>query len=113
MTQVDEAIERLRGRLEYPYPGKLPTEAMTDIRTLLAEVGRLRAAIEPFRGLRKLIRRMHDIITDIADNIEEGDGSRSYFGSTNDADELKELARELHDLRMAEAMAAEKRRAKK
>lgn len=45
MTKVDEAIERLRGRLEYPYPGKLPTEAMTDIRALLAEVERLREAL--------------------------------------------------------------------
>ncbi len=63
--------------------------------------------------LRKLIRRMRDIIADIADNIEEGDGSRSYFGSTNDADELKELARELNDMRMAEVVAAEQKRRKK
>lgn len=112
MTQADEAIERLRADVDRSDNDDLSyvcsQQYETDIRTLLAEVGRLRAAIEPFRGLRKLIRRMHDIITDIADNIEEGDGSRSYFGSTNDADELKELARELHDLRMAEAMTTDK-----
>lgn len=51
MTQADEAIERLRGRLEYPYfPSKLPTEAMTDIRTLLAEVARLRADMHKLAG---------------------------------------------------------------
>lgn len=47
--------------------------------------------------LEALIVRLHDNLEGIVMGIED-EGDRSYFGSTNDADQLKEIWQKLDDL---------------
>lgn len=46
----------------------------------------------------RLLTRFHDSVLEIAATVED-EGDRIYFGSTNDVDTLKDLARELEDAR--------------
>lgn len=45
-------------------------------------------------AMSKTILRLRDVLLLIADNIDD-EGDRYYFGSTNDADQLKDIAEEL------------------
>lgn len=45
-------------------------------------------------AMSKTILRLRDVLLLVADNIDD-EGDRYYFGSTNDADQLKDIAEEL------------------
>ena len=47
-----------------------------------------------YRALLNLINRTRDKIVHVTDHIED-EGDRAYFGSTNDADALKDLYNEM------------------
>ena len=52
----------------------------------------------------KMLLRHRIALTLIADEIDD-EGDRAYFGSTNDADELREVARELEEFHWDRLMA--------
>ena len=92
-------------------PNKSPVELLNEqvaateakLRDALAEVERLKA--ESIRRGRLLLK-FRDELLGIAERIDATEDDRSYFGSTNDADRLKEVAESLDafkwDLIMAE-----------
>lgn len=49
-----------------------------------------------YRALLKLVSRTRNKLVQVTDHIED-EGDRRYFGSTNDADDLKELYHEMMD----------------
>lgn len=58
--------------------------------------------------LEAIIIRLHDNLEGIVMGIEE-EGDRSYFGSTNDADQLKEIWQKLDDLAWLKILRAVKK----
>lgn len=57
--------------------------------------------------LEAVIVRLHDNLEGIVMGIEE-EGDRSYFGSTNDADQLKEIWQRLDQLAWLKILRAVK-----
>ena len=57
--------------------------------------------------LEAVIMRLHDNLEGIVMGIEE-EGDRSYFGSTNDADQLKEIWQRLDDISWVKILRAVK-----
>lgn len=57
--------------------------------------------------LEALIVRLHDNLEGIVDGIED-EGDRVYFGSTNDADDLRNLWHELDAIRWEKIIASAK-----
>lgn len=47
-----------------------------------------------YRALLKLVSKTRDKLVQVTDHIED-EGDRAYFGSTNDADDLRELYHEM------------------
>ena len=57
--------------------------------------------------LEAVIMRLHDNLEGIVMGIEE-EGDRSYFGSTNDADQLKQIWQKLDDISWVKILRAVK-----
>lgn len=52
----------------------------------------------------KMLCKLRDTLIHVSDGIED-EGDRAYFGSTNDADELKEIIKKLDGLAWDRIMA--------
>jgi len=58
--------------------------------------GKEMAMTEGKKALIEMLLEARDVIADIVDHIED-EGDRVYFGSTNDADELREFLQHLNE----------------
>lgn len=83
-------------------------EAANEIATLrqkLEEAERERKNLQAQLTARaKSMLRLRDALTEVHDNIED-EGDRAYFGSTNDADQLREVWQDLEAWKWDDIMA--------
>ena len=82
--QVVKPLEELTAR----------AEAAEDARDEALTLATRRGADTTYQG--KLLRRLRDTFVNIADGIED-EGDRCYFGSSNDADQFRDIVRQLDD----------------
>lgn len=79
-------------------------DALASAEAKEAERAELERAVKQMRAeltmRAKMMVRLRDILHNITDTMED-EGDRIYFGSTNDADTLKDIVREFDDLAWA------------